>query len=71
MRNPRWCKKWFKFILNNPDKKWMWYNISLNPNITWEIIENNPDKNWDWNCISINTNITWEIITNNPDKNWY
>ena len=30
MRDSRWCKKWFKFILNNPDKNWYWSCISRN-----------------------------------------
>ena len=47
-------KKLIKFIEENPDKRWSWYSISRNPNITMEIIEANPDKDWDW----------WEISSN-------
>ena len=65
-----WSELWFSFILENPRN---WYNISCNPNITWDIIQNNPDKPWVWDGISSNPNITWDIIQNNPDKpwNWY
>ena len=49
---------------------WIWYGISQNPNITWDIIINNPDKPWRWCGINQNPNITWDIIINNPDKPW-
>jgi hypothetical protein len=29
--------------------------LSLNPNITWEIIQSNPDKPWNYNWLSCNT----------------
>ena len=54
-----WSKLWFSFIIENPDKPWNWYNLSHNPNITWDIIRDNPDVKWDWNRISFNSNITW------------
>ena len=58
-----------EMINNNSDKQWNWYFISLNPNITMEII-NNPDKPWDWKCISHNPNLTIKMINDNPDKPW-
>ncbi len=47
--------------------------ISLNPNITWDIIQANPDKPWNWYCISYNPSIAWDNIQANPDLpwNWY
>jgi hypothetical protein len=39
----------------NPNHMWNWDFISLNPNITWEIIKANPDHKWNWWCISSNT----------------
>ena len=39
-------------IQRNPDKPWIWEEISENPNITWDIIEKNPDKSWNWYEIS-------------------
>ena len=61
---------WFDYIKENPDKKWNYYSLSLNPNITWEIVQENPDKDWSYDSLSENPNITWEIVKANPDKNW-
>ena len=60
----------WQFIIDNPDKDWVWLYLAEHPTITWEIIQNNPDKKWNWDGISRNPNITWEIIQNNPDKDW-
>lgn len=38
------CVTW-EIIQNNPEMKWDWYNISLNPNITPMIRKNNPNNN--------------------------
>ena len=65
-----WSHYWFKFVLDNPNKPWRWYFISINPNTKWKIIQEYPDKPWDWFWISRNPNITWEIIQANPDKQW-
>ena len=61
---------WFDYIKENPDKDWNYINLSLNPNITWEIVQSNPDKPWNYKCLSKNQNITWEIVQENPDKPW-
>jgi len=52
------------------DWDWDWEYISMNPNITWEIIQckNAP---WDWEAIAENPNITWEIIRNNHFEEWH
>ena len=42
----------------NPNKPWDWDELSLNPNITWEIIQQNKDKPWNWYWLSQNPNIT-------------
>ena len=65
-----YSNKFFKLILDNPDKNWDWNIISRNPNITIKIILNNPNENWDWNYISQNPNITMKFILDNPNKNW-
>ena len=47
--------------------------LSLNPNITWEIVKNNPDPpggKWYYFYLSENPNITWEIARDNPEKKW-
>ena len=50
---------------------WGSYNqLSINPNITWEIVRDNPDKKWNFSVLSSNPNITWEIVRDNPDKPW-
>jgi hypothetical protein len=46
----------------NPDKPWDYHSLSLNPNITWDIVETNQEKPWDYEYISINPNITWNIF---------
>jgi hypothetical protein len=44
--------------------------VSLNPNITWDIIAANPEYQWDWKYISQNPNITMDIITPNKNIAW-
>ena len=43
--NVEYSNKFFKLILDNPDKNWDWNYISYNPNITMKFILDNPDKN--------------------------
>ena len=57
-------------MIANPDKKWSYYMLSYNPNITWEIVNANPDKDWDYFYLSWNPNITFGIVKANPDKDW-
>ena len=55
--NKEWSNHYFKFIQDNPDnpdKPWNWKSISMNPNITMDIIRDNPDKPWCWLHISQN-----------------
>ena len=66
----KWSEKWFQFVKDNPNKKWDYYELSENPNITWEIVQANPDKPWNYNQLSINPNVTWEIVQANPDEPW-
>ena len=47
-----------------------WFEITRNPNITWEIIQANPNEDWDWDYVSMNPNITWEIIQANHNEKW-
>ena len=42
-----WAKKWFQFIKDNPYKRWNFYRLSRNSNITWDIVQANPNLNWD------------------------
>jgi hypothetical protein len=36
---------------------WDWNKISINRNITYDIVKNNLDKPWDWSCLSLHPNI--------------
>jgi hypothetical protein len=58
-------------VLNNPDIDWDYNNISMNSNISWEIIQNNQHI-FDEHCvlINLNPNITFDIIENNPHVPW-
>jgi hypothetical protein len=38
----------------NPDKHWSYAWLSLNPNITWDIVDANPDIPWDYGMLSGN-----------------
>lgn len=44
--------------------------LSINPTITWEIVQDNPEENWDYEKLSLNPNITWDIVQANLDKPW-
>jgi hypothetical protein len=47
-----------------------WFMISINPNITLDIVKNNRNLPWDRHGISMNQNITWDVYINNPDFYW-
>ena len=66
-----WSATYFQVILDNPDKDWDWYELSKNPNITWEIVQQHPDKPWNWSALSRNPRVTtWEFVQKNPDNPW-
>jgi hypothetical protein len=62
---------WLQYILDHPEMDWNWRFISMNPNLTWEIVKNRPDLPWNWESLSGHPNITLDIINANPDKPWY
>jgi len=43
----------WNIIQDNPDQRWVWYDMSQNPNITLETIRGKPDKAWDWQALSL------------------
>jgi hypothetical protein len=45
---------WFDYIKLNPDKRWNYYNLSKNPNITWDVVAAHPDKPWNYYALSNN-----------------
>ena len=51
-----------KLIERFPNKHWVMYDISHNPNITWEFVEDHPEIRCDYEALSQNPNITWEIL---------
>jgi hypothetical protein len=53
-----------------PDKAWNYSSLSMNPNITWEIVQANPEIPWSYGYLSVNPNITWEIVKNNSQVPW-
>jgi len=59
-----------KFIGKNQNKPWRWDWISMNRNITMEMIEKYTNKPWDWEYMSCNSNITMEFVEKYSDKPW-
>lgn len=52
----------------NPKKQYYWSYISLNPNITWDIIEENLEYPWEWWSLCKNPNVSIDFIEKNIDK---
>ena len=45
-----------------PNKKWNWFLISQNPNISWDFILNHPEKPWCWFNLALNKITTLKMI---------
>jgi hypothetical protein len=45
------------FVVDNLDKPWSWYGLSINPNITFEFVYENPNRPWDWYSLSTYRNM--------------
>ena len=60
-------------VLKYPDKPWDWFGLSMNPSISWEVVQVNLDKPWNYDKLSCNSSISWEVVQANPDEpwNWY
>ena len=43
-----WCQYWWSFMMEFDDKL-DWDELSMNPNVSPELIRENPDKAWNWN----------------------
>ena len=63
-----WSFHWFDYIKSNPDRFWHYGYLSMNPNLSWEIVKSNPDKPWNYRWMCSNPIITWDIIQNNNFK---
>jgi hypothetical protein len=55
------CVTW-NFIQEHPEFKWDNVMVSLNPNISIDIVDKNPDYNWEYSEISRLPDLTWEYI---------
>ena len=64
-----WNKYWVDFINKHSDKL-DWGELSLNSNITMELIEKYPDKEWCWYAISVRRDLNFEFVSKYPDKPW-
>ena len=38
----KWKESWFKFIKENNNLSWFWKYVSVNSNLTFDMINNNP-----------------------------
>ena len=57
-----WVEHFWKFIENNSNKPWSWDYLSINPNITFDIVLAHPYKPWNWYYLSLNPNITLDNV---------
>lgn len=64
--------EWFSYILEHPEKRWHWWTLSMNPNITTEIIMNHSDLPWNYTYLSNYCKhiITPELIQQTYHKRW-
>ena len=49
---------------------WDFGMLSVNPNMTWEIVSDNLDKKWNFGSMSRMPFITWDIVQDNINKKW-
>jgi len=53
-----------------PDAPLNYEYLSVNINLTWEMVVANPDKQWDWEQLSMHPNIPYNIIRDYPNLPW-
>jgi hypothetical protein len=58
------------FVLNNLDKNWLWYAVTLNPGIHIGDILQYQDLPWEWNFVSCRDDCTFRHILANPELPW-
>jgi len=58
------------FVNKYQHKTWNWTALSLNKNITMNIILEYPEKPWNWNMLSKNINFNFDIVEKYPQKPW-
>ena len=65
-----WKEQFKNFLDNNLEQPWDWVCLSMNPNITFDIVLAHPEQPWNWRFLSRNPNITFDIVLAHPDKPW-
>ena len=74
----RWSKYWYYNILDVNNENVNFNTLSLNRNISLEVMLENIDKPWDFDVVNnflngiVNnsSNFDFQFVTDNPDKNW-
>lgn len=57
-------------IESNPNRKYDWLALSMNPNISFDFIKTNSNFPWVYQAVSRNESITESIVRGNPKFNW-
>lgn len=57
-------------IKNNPKLPWDWAVVSMNFNVTMNMVRSLPNKKWNKNFMSYNPNLTVKYILDHPSKDW-
>ena len=58
-------------LIEYPNQNWDWYQLSMNPNITLDLIIEYLDLSWDWIGVSQNPNLTKNKLDQLRDKGIY
>lgn len=59
----------WEFVISHPKVKWSWWQLSLNPIITWDRVSSHPG-NWSYSSLVQNPSISIETMLENPQVNW-
>lgn len=59
-----------KHVFDHPELPWTYYNLSFNPNITWDIVAVNLDKKWNWGRLSLVLDVPLKFVVSNPGLEW-
>jgi hypothetical protein len=61
---------WYQYILDHPDRGWVFRLLSANPNITQETFEAYPEHQWFYKTVSANPSINWDFVKKYSSKQW-
>lgn len=59
-----------EMVEKNIGRAWDWFELSQNPNITWDVVYKHRDKPWKMRYISGSRHVTCEIVRNHPEIAW-